>query len=92
MKDKDKEYLKDKDKELYDELNKICLQDYIDKRLKRTQELSKKQFNIIKGKQNFKDELKDEDIMDYIQVSHYGKEPIENKVLASRAKVYVFSI
>lgn len=91
LKNKNREYLKDKDKELYDELNKICLQDYIDKRLKRTQELSKKQFNIIKGKQNFKDELKDEDIMDYIQVSHYGKEPIENKVLASERK-FMYSV
>lgn len=78
--------LKDVDNDLFNKV-KIYLQDNIDKRRKRTQELSKEQFNIQKEKQHFKDELKDEDIVDYIQVSHYGYEPIENKVLASERKL-----
>jgi len=79
--------------ELFDLMNKekdfkrIYFQDNIDKRRKRTQELSKEQFNIFKEKQHFEDELKDEDVVDYIKVTHYGKEPIENKVLASEREL-----
>lgn len=91
LKNGNREELKDKDKGLYDELKKNCLQDYINKRRKRAQELSKEQFNILKEKQHFEDELKEEDVVDYIQVSHYGKEPIENKVLGSERK-FMYSV
>lgn len=76
-----------KDNKLLKDVEKIYLQDKIDKRRKRTQELSREQFNILKIKQNFKDELNDNDVLDYIQVSHYGNEPIENRVLASERKL-----
>lgn len=44
-------------------------------------------FKKLKDKQKFEDELIAEDVLDYIPVSHYGGECIENKVLASERKL-----
>lgn len=63
------------------------IQDVIDKQYEKTKKLSKEQFNRLKNNQHFDDELNDEDIVDYILISHYGDEPIENKVLASERKL-----
>jgi len=81
------DYLKNENKEKQFEDIRFYLQDHINKRRKITQALSKEQFNIIKKNQRFEDKLTDDDILDYIQVSHFGFEPIENKVLASERKL-----
>lgn len=69
--------------------NEVDLQSLIDESRKRTRICTKEKFEILRGEQNFKDVLEDEDIVDYIPVSHYGNEFVENKALApERAFMY----
>ena len=67
----------------------IDIQSLIDECRKRTQNSTKEKFEIIRNSQNFKDKLENNDIVDYIPVSHYGNELVENKALApERAFMY----
>ena len=67
----------------------IDIQSLIDESRRRTQLSTKDKFEILRNAQNFKDKLEDNDIVDYIPVSHYGNELIENKALApERAFMY----
>ena len=67
----------------------VDIQSLIDENRKRTQISTKEKFEIIRDAQNFKDKLDDKDIVDYIPVSHYGNELVENKALApERAFMY----
>lgn len=76
------------DKRLKDVLV-VNIQELIDESRKRTRINTKDIFETLKISQNFKDKLEDEDIADYIPVSHYGNELIENKALApERAFMY----
>ena len=78
----------DADKKCLEEYFKerIDIQECIDKRRTFNQEQSLHEFDSLKLKQNFDDELRADDVLDYIYVSHYSPEPIENKVLASERK------
>ena len=55
--------------------------------LRETQE----QYNLLKDEQHFDDDLRDDDIIDYIKVLHYGNEPIENKIMASERR-FMYSV
>lgn len=71
------------------EISIVDIQSLIDESRRRTQLSTKEKFEILRNAQNFKDELEDKDIVDYIPVSHYGNELIENKTLApERAFMY----
>lgn len=65
----------------------IYVQDMINNARMRNQSVSITEFNLKKEKQNFEDILTEKDVMDYIPVSHYGGECIENKVLASERRL-----
>ena len=80
---------KKKKKEELKDVPIVDIQSLIDENRKRTQIITKEKFEIIRAAQNFKDKLDDKDIVDYIPVSHYGNELVENKALApERAFMY----
>lgn len=66
--------------------NKKDIQDCIDQNRNSNQKKSIDEFYSLKQKQNFDNDLQTDDVLDYIYVSHYSREPIENKVLASERK------
>ena len=67
----------------------IDFQSLLEIALARTRKMTKDKFEALRQSQRFNDKLEDNDIVDYIPVSHYGEEGIENKVLASeRAFMY----
>lgn len=80
------------EKETKNDLNDVPIvdiQSLIDESRSRTRFNTKEKFEMLRTAQNFKDKLEDEDIVDYIPISHYGNELIENKVLApERAFMY----
>ena len=63
------------------------VQDLVLEARKRNQERSIRDFNELKKKQKLDQLLTELDVLDYIPVSHYGNECIENKVLASERKL-----
>lgn len=80
-KKKSNEYLKD--------VPIVDIQSLIDESRRSTRINTKEKFEKLRIAQSFKDKLEDEDIADYIPVSHYGNELIENKALApERAFMY----
>lgn len=91
------EVLKNDVKELKDKISNeqlkdvpvVDIQSLIDETRRKTRINTKEKFEMLRTAQNFKDKLDDEDIVDYIPVSHYGNELIENKALApERAFMY----
>lgn len=71
------------------EIPVIDIQGKIDDCRKSTQDRTKENFEALRASQKFDDRLDDKDIVDYIPVSHYGNELIENKALApERAFMY----
>lgn len=54
---------------------------------RRNQLKSIEEFNELKANPNIKDNLTELDVLDYIPISHYSGECIENKVLASERKL-----
>lgn len=66
--------------------NKKDIQECIDQNRNSNQKKSIDEFYSLKQKQNFDNDLQTDDVLDYIYVSHYSREPIENKVLASERK------
>lgn len=84
----DIEELKNKKEKLKD-VPIVDLQSLIDESRKCTQKSTKEKFNILRESQKFEEILEDKDIVDYIPVSHYGNELVENKALApERAFMY----
>ena len=63
------------------------VQDLVLEARKRNQERSIRDFEELKKKQKLDQLLTELDVLDYIPVSHYGNECIENKVLASERKL-----
>lgn len=63
------------------------VQDLVEEARKRNQERSIRDFEELKKKQKLDQCLTELDVLDYIPVSHYGNECIENKVLASERKL-----
>ena len=71
----------------YEKNDNKAVQDLVKETRKRNQERSIRDFNNLKNKQRLDQDLTELDILDYIPVSHYGNECIENKVLASERKL-----
>lgn len=80
-----------KEKHHTDSLEIVCLHDKIAQRYKQTREMVKKQFSELMVKQNQQKVLEDDDILDYIPISHYAYEPIENKALSTERK-FLYSV
>lgn len=62
-------------------------QSKIDNTLKQTQDKTMREYNMLKEEQKFTDVLEENDILDYIPITHRGNEYIENKILASERKL-----
>ena len=60
----------------------IDVQSMIDESRRRIQNSTKLKFEFLRAAQKFDDKLENQDIVDYIPVSHYGNELVENKALA----------
>lgn len=72
-----KELIEKKNNESLVDVPIIDIQSLIDESRRRTQLSTKDKFEILRNAQNFKDRLEDNDIVDYIPVSHYGNELID---------------